>query len=140
MTEQLNAPAIEEFVLEGYPDCEIVREIVPDEADEISAAFDRNLSSDFIITAGGTGLSLRDVTPETTEAYCTRRLPGIEETLRSESLKETKSAMLSRGFAGIRGSTVIVNFPGSVKAVTLCTRVVLPILDHAIRMIRGEGH
>ena len=85
-------------------------------------------------------MSERDITPETTIQFCDKRLPGIEETLRAESLKETSSAMLSRGAAGIKGSTVIVNFPGSVKAVRLCTKVLAPVMEHAMQMIRGEGH
>ncbi|MGV8059163.1 MAG: hypothetical protein AB2L12_14255 [Smithellaceae bacterium] len=74
------------------------------------------------------------------EEYCESSLPGISEMLRSESYKETPNAMLSRGYAGIKGKTVIVNFPGSVKAVTLCTKILLPVMGHAIKMINNEGH
>jgi molybdopterin adenylyltransferase len=96
--------------------------------------------SDFILTTGGTGISPRDVTPEVTRRFCDREIPGIAEMLRAESYRETPYAMLSRGFAGLRGKTVVVNFPGSVKAVTLCTTVLSKVMAHAMSMVRGEGH
>ena len=67
-------------------------------------------------------------------------LPGISEMLRYESLKETKHSVFSRGFSGVRGKTIIINFPGSVKAVTLCMKLILPILEHGKKMIEGKGH
>ena len=114
--------------------------LVPDEKNMILKALEENTDSNYILTTGGTGLSKRDVTPEVTEAFCEKELPGIAETLRFESLKETKNAMLSRGYAGIKDKTIVVNFPGSVKAVRLCTKVLLPILKHGIMMINGESH
>lgn len=138
--EDLSGPAMEKIIKESIADAEISRIIVPDEKDEILKALQEAASSDFILTTGGTGLSKRDITPEVCEQYCDRSLPGISEMLRSESYKETPNAMLSRGYAGIKGKTVIVNFPGSVKAVTLCTKILLPVMDHAIKMINNEGH
>jgi molybdopterin adenylyltransferase len=125
---------------EAFPDSEIRREVVPDEIQAIKDAFERHPNADFILTTGGTGISARDVTPEATCSFCERELPGIAEALRAESYRETPTAVLSRGFAGIRGNTIIVNFPGSVKAVRLCTRVLIPIMEHALSMLRGEGH
>ncbi len=138
--EDLSGPAIEKIIQETVADAEIFRVIVPDEKDEILKALQEATSADFILTTGGTGLSKRDITPEICREYCDNSLPGIAEILRSESYKETPHAMLSRGYAGIKGKTVIVNFPGSVKAVTLCTKVLLPIMGHAIKMINNEGH
>lgn len=138
--DDLSGPAIEKIIKESIVDAEISRVIVPDEKDDILKALRKAASSDFILTTGGTGLSSRDITPEICEEYCDRSLPGIAETLRSESYKETPNAMLSRGYAGIKDKTVIVNFPGSVKAVTLCTKILLPALEHAIKMINDEGH
>jgi molybdopterin adenylyltransferase len=138
--DDLSGPAIEKIIKESIVDAEISRVIVPDEKDDILKALREAASSDFILTTGGTGLSSRDITPEICEEYCDRSLPGIAETLRSESYKETPNAMLSRGYAGIKDKTVIVNFPGSVKAVTLCTKILLPALEHAIKMINDEGH
>ena len=138
--EDLSGPAIEKIIKESIDDAEVSRVIVPDEKDNILKALKGAASADFILTTGGTGLSARDVTPEICEEYCDRSLPGIAEVLRSESYKETPNAMLSRGYAGIKDKTVIVNFPGSVKAVTLCTKILLPAMAHAVKMINNEGH
>jgi len=138
--EDLSGPVIEKIIKENIADVEISRMIVPDEKEEIREALQKAASSDFILTTGGTGLSSRDITPEICEEYCDRSLPGMAEILRSESYKETPHAMLSRGYAGIKDKTIIVNFPGSVKAVTLCTRILLPVMGHALKMINNEGH
>ncbi|UCF98165.1 MAG: MogA/MoaB family molybdenum cofactor biosynthesis protein [Spirochaetaceae bacterium] len=138
--EDRSGPEIVSILCQAFPAAEVRTEVVPDEAEAIVAAFKRNRHSDFILTTGGTGISARDVTPETTRGYCDRELPGIAEVLRTESYRETPTAVLSRGSAGIKGSTIIVNFPGSVKAVRLCTRVLIPVMEHALSMLRGEGH
>jgi len=135
-----SGPEIVSILRESFPEASIATEVVPDEAEAIVAAFRRHGRADFILTTGGTGIAARDVTPEATRRYCERELPGIAEVLRAESYKETPTAVLSRGFAGIRGRTIIVNFPGSVKAVRLCTRVLIPVMEHALSMLRGEGH
>jgi molybdopterin adenylyltransferase len=135
-----SGPEIVSILRETFAGARIATEVVPDEAEAIVAAFQRHRRTDFILTTGGTGISDRDVTPEATRRYCDRELPGIAETLRAESYKETPTAVLSRGVAGIKGNTIIVNFPGSVKAVRLCTRVLIPVMEHALSMLRGEGH
>ena len=138
--EDLSGPEIEKILLSEIPSCKIERTIVPDEAEDILKALETFKGFDFILTTGGTGIGPRDLTPNITEQYCDKELPGISETLRAESLKETNSAMLSRGFSGMKDSTIIVNFPGSVKAVSLCTKVLAPVMVHAVKMIKGEGH
>ena len=135
-----SGPQIVSILREAFPEVQIATEVVPDEAMAIVSAFQRHRRSDFILTTGGTGVSGTDVTPEATRGYCQRELPGIAEALRAESYKQTPTAVLSRGVAGIKGNTIIVNFPGSVKAVRLCTRVLLPVMEHALSMLRGEGH
>jgi len=94
---------------------------------------------ELIITTGGTGLSPRDVTPEATQGVIERRVPGMEEAIRQESLKATPLAMLSRGIAGVRGRTLILNFPGSPKAVRECFAVVKPVLSHAVILLKNEN-
>jgi len=94
---------------------------------------------DLIFTAGGTGFSPRDVTPEATLQVCDRLVPGLPEAMRAEGLKKTPMAMLSRAMAGIRGRTLIVNLPGSVKGVRESLQAILPALPHAIEILRGEG-
>jgi molybdopterin adenylyltransferase len=134
--EDLSGPEIERGIREAIPGVEVMRVIVPDEPQGIMDALEKSAGADFIITTGGTGISPRDVT----RRFCDRELPGIAETIRAESFKETPLAMLSRGFSGMRGNTVVVNLPGSVKAARLGVRVVAPLLEHALRMVRGEGH
>jgi molybdopterin biosynthesis enzyme MoaB len=80
------------------------------------------------------------VTPDVTRAWCERDLPGIAEAIRAASLAETKTAMLSRGYAGVRGQTIVVNLPGSVKGAGFAASVIAPIMSHAVSMLRGEGH
>jgi molybdopterin adenylyltransferase len=135
-----SGPEIVAILREAFPEVRIDTEVVPDEAMAIVAAFQRHRGADFILTTGGTGVAGRDVTPEATRGYCQRELPGIAEVLRAESYKETPTAVLSRGTAGIKGNTIIVNFPGSLKAVRLCTRVLIPVMEHALSMLHGEGH
>ena len=112
--------------------------IVPDESEQISAIL-REWSDDMqlnlILTTGGTGLAPRDVTPEATQAIIEREAPGIAEALRAISLQYTRTAMLSRGVAGVRGRTLIINLPGSPKAVKECLEYVLPVLPHAINLL-----
>lgn len=138
--EDLSGPAIENILKQHIDNIEISGVIVPDEEEQLLKALNNALESDFIITTGGTGLSDRDITPDVCEKYCDKALPGIAEILRAESYKETPQAMLSRGFAGIKNKTVIVNFPGSVKAVNLCTKILIPVMEHAVKMLNNEGH
>ena len=96
--------------------------------------------ADFIITTGGTGLGPRDITPEVTRKWCERELPGIAEAIRRESMMETRTAMLSRGCAGSRGSTIVVNVPGSVNGAVFAVGVIAPVMEHAVSMLSGGGH
>jgi molybdopterin adenylyltransferase len=93
---------------------------------------------DLILTTGGTGLSPRDNTPEATLAVIEREVPGIPEAMRQKSLEKTPHAMLSRARAGIRGKTLIVNLPGSPKAVKENLEIIFPALPHAIEVLRGQ--
>ncbi|MFC1582118.1 molybdenum cofactor biosynthesis protein B [Planctomycetota bacterium] len=138
--EDQSGPEIRAILKEAFPDITLDGCIVPDDADAIRGALKQFADCDWIITTGGTGIGPRDITPDITAGYCDHLLPGIAEILRSESYKETPQAMLSRGTAGIRGQTLIVNMPGSLKAVRLCTRLLLPIMPHALDMLKGEGH
>lgn len=138
--EDQSGPLIEEHIRTVYPDADIQRLLIPDNKDDLLKAFAANRHQDWIITTGGTGIGSRDITPQITEEFCTYALPGIAEALRAESYKETPNAMLSRGWAGMIDSCIIVNFPGSAKAVACCIQVLLPILSHAPDMITGKGH
>jgi len=94
---------------------------------------------DVVITTGGTGLTPRDVTPEATLAVVDRIVPGFAEAMRAESLKKTPMAMLSRAVAGTRGKCLIINLPGSPKAVRECLEVILPALPHAVETLKGQA-
>lgn len=115
--------------------------IVPDEKEKISEALIflcDEAKSDVVFTTGGTGFAPRDVTPEATKAVIDRETPGISEAIRYESLKITPKAMLSRAISGIRGKTLIINLPGSPKAVKESLGVVLPVLPHAVETLSGN--
>jgi len=116
--------------------------IVPDEKNLLEAAliyFCDVKGVDLIFTTGGTGFSPRDVTPEATMAVIDRHVPGLGEVMRLESLKITPKAMLSRATAGIRKQTLIVNLPGSPKAVRECLRAVMPALSHGMDILKGRA-
>jgi len=120
---------------------EVVRQkIVPDEQPEIERALivlADDARVDLIVTTGGTGPAPRDVTPEATRAVIEREMPGLAEVLRFEGYRQTALAVISRGVAGIRGQTLIVNLPGSPRAVREGMETLAPILPHAIKMLRG---
>lgn len=116
-------------------------EILPDEKSRIIEILKRLSDSgniDLILTTGGTGVAPRDVTPDATLAVIDRVLPGMAEAMRAESQKKTPHAMISRAVAGIRKQTLIVNLPGSPKAVRENLAVILPALSHAIEKIKGD--
>ena len=94
--------------------------------------------ADVIFTTGGTGLSPRDLTPEATAAVCDRMTPGIAEAIRAYSMTKTQTAMLSRAAAGMRKQTLIINLPGSPKAVRECLEFVLPPLNHGLKIMLGR--
>lgn len=115
--------------------------VVPDDRETISENLRRmadELELHLILTTGGTGMSPRDITPEATMDVIDRVVPGIPEAMRAKSLEVTNRAMLSRAAAGIRKRTLIVNMPGSRKAVDECLDVIIPVLKHGIEILRGE--
>ena len=138
--QDLSGPTIVDMIHQSDVEANVSIIIVPDEKPLLEKAIRQNLGKDYIFTTGGTGISDRDLTPEVTESICEKGLPGISEMLRFESYKETKNAVFSRGYSGLHGKTIIVNFPGSVKAVTLCTRLMLPVMTHGIKMLHGGKH
>ncbi|MBI4495779.1 MAG: MogA/MoaB family molybdenum cofactor biosynthesis protein [Deltaproteobacteria bacterium] len=135
-----SGPEIERL-LRDFPAQVKVYEIVPDEEELIARklreyADERNL--DLILTTGGTGLTPRDVTPEATRRVLDKEIPGIGEAMRAEGLKITPHAMLSRAAAGLRCRSLIINLPGSPRAVRENLQVVLPVLKHALEKIKGD--
>jgi molybdopterin adenylyltransferase len=128
-------------VVARLPGSVVKYEIVPDEADVIAGKlidWAGGGDMDVILTTGGTGLSARDVTPEATLSVIDKEVPGIAEAMRLKSLEKTPTAILSRAVAGLCGKCLIINLPGSPKAVQECLDVVLPVLAHAVEIIKGE--
>jgi molybdopterin adenylyltransferase len=122
----------------GFEGAEV--RVVPDGIDSVKAALEELLADhDLIVTTGGTGFSPRDLTPEATRLVIERDVPGLSEAIRASTFGKFAHGMLSRGVSGIAGSTLIVNLPGSVKAVEESIDVIGPALNHAIELLIGAG-
>lgn len=115
-------------------------EVVPDEQDLITEAILAAAArgADVVITTGGTGLAPRDVTPQATAALVDYEVPGLAEQMRRAGASSTPMAALSRGTAGVRGRTLVINVPGSLKGATESLESVMPVLEHAIRLLHGD--
>ncbi len=135
--EDMSGPAIKDIIqtIHGRVD---YYEVIPDEKDLIKEKLtDYSNKVDLILTTCGTGLSPRDVTPDATLEVIQRPVPGIAEALRAEGFKKTDRALLSRAVAGILGNALIINLPGSPKAIRESLEVLKGVLTHAIEKIRG---
>jgi len=121
---------------DGY---KVERLVVPDDAREIARAIaELSESARVVLTTGGTGVAPRDVTPEATRSVIDREAPGIAEAIRADSIAKTPHALLSRGVAGIHGTTLVVNLPGSTGGCRDGFAVLRPALAHAVRLLAGE--
>lgn len=139
LCEDKSGPLISELISSCGKTQEYI--IVPDEKAEIEKALVYlcdEVKADIVFTTGGTGFAPRDVTPEATMAVIERNAPGIAEAIRMKSLEITPKAMLSRAVSGIRKQTLIINLPGSPKAVRESIEVVLPVLPHAVETLSGN--
>lgn len=138
--EDLAGPRLAEFI--GARGWELAqRLIVPDEREQIRQVLLEWCDSgkvDLILTTGGTGFGLRDITPEATQDVIERDAPGLAEAMRIASMRITPHAMLSRGVCGIRGQTLIVNLPGSPKAAVENLDVISPALPHAVELLQDD--
>lgn len=119
---------------------EYVYRVIPDEFELIKSTlieYCDTLKCDLVLTTGGTGPAVRDVTPEATEAICEKMMPGFGEMMRAESLKYVPTAILSRQTAGIRGNSLIINLPGNPKAIKECLEPIFPAIPYCIDLIEG---
>jgi molybdopterin adenylyltransferase len=136
--KDLSGPAVATaLVTHGF---ELIRNaVVPDEKEQIEAMLVR-LSEEvrLVVTTGGTGLAIRDVTPEATRAVCDRLIEGLAERMRSEGMKKTPLAALSRAVCGVRGRSIIVNVPGSPKAAVESFEAIVELLPHALELLAGN--
>jgi molybdenum cofactor synthesis domain-containing protein len=141
--EDRSGPALAEAAEAGGAEV-VRRELVPDDPDALAtllaAMCDAPGAPDLVLTTGGTGLGPRDRTPEATASVCERLVPGVAEALRADSLRVTPHGMLSRGVAGVRGRTLIVNLPGSTGGARDGWAVVAPVAAHAAAQLRGGDH
>ena len=134
----LSGPAVKELLQKNRFAVEKM-EIVPDEQKVIEAALRRlAASAPLVVTTGGTGIAARDVTPEATRAVCTRLVEGISERMRSEGVKKTPFAALSRGVCGVHGRTLILNLPGSPDGAVESLEVVVELIPHALKLLQGH--
>jgi molybdenum cofactor synthesis domain-containing protein len=140
--EDTAGAALEQLIADNGWEC-ASRVIVKDERADIAAAIVEacdTIDADIVLTCGGSGLSLRDVTPEATQDVCERNVPGIAEAMRAHSLAITPFAMLSRALCMQRGRHIVINFPGSEKAARENWEGVVKALPHAAKMMAGGGH
>ena len=139
--EDLSGPVISEMLKGAQYEVKTML-LLPDERQTLADAMIKicdEHQADLILTTGGTGFSMRDCMPEATRDVIEREVPGIPEAMRAFSMQITKRAMLSRSAAGIRKSTLIVNLPGSPKAVQECLEVILPELKHGLEILKGDA-
>lgn len=133
-----SGPAVAEL-LEKYNFSVTIREIVPDDSFQIQNLLIRVAREvRLIVTTGGTGIAVRDVTPEATTAVCDRLLDGVSERIRSEGMKKTPFAVLSRAVCGVRGTSLILNVPGSPKGAMESLETVASLLPHALELLSGK--
>ena len=138
--EDKSGQVIKEMII-SLPSDVVSYEVIPDEKEIIKKKLTHLsdiIKADIIITTGGTGLSPRDVTPDATLEVIDKEVPGMAEAMRAESLKKTANAMISRAVVGVRGETLIINLPGSPKAVRENLSVILPAIPHAIEKLKGD--
>ncbi len=139
--EDKSGPEVASLIID-LPAKIVARDIVADEVSLISEKlidYIDNQGIDLVITTGGTGVTPRDVTPEATRAVLERELPGMSEAMRAESLKKTPYAMVSRALCGVRGTSLIINLPGSPRAVRENLAVVIPAIWHTVLKIKGSS-
>ncbi|WP_111571904.1 MogA/MoaB family molybdenum cofactor biosynthesis protein [Halanaerobium saccharolyticum] len=138
--KDLSGPVLKEM-MENIGAEIVYEEIIADEKEEIKEALikiaDQKMA-DLILTTGGTGFAERDITPEATLEILEKEVPGIPEKIRADTISITPQAALSRARAGIRGKSLIINFPGSPKAVRECLQAVIDIIPHGVKILKGE--
>lgn len=139
--EDLGGPAIREWMSKALTsEWQAVARVIPDEQPQVEATLRELCDEEYcclVVTTGGTGPAVRDITPEATEAVCNKMMPGFGELMRTVSLKFVPTAILSRQTAGIRGQSLIINLPGKPSAIADCLEAVFPAVPYCIDLIDG---
>ena len=136
--QDLSGPALASLLMENCYQL-VETAVVPDEGPEIQAALIRlSAKARLVVSTGGTGLSPRDVTPEATRAVCERLVEGLSDVMRFEGIKKTPYAVLSRAVCGTRGTTLIINVPGSPRGAVESLSSIIELLPHALNLLRGQ--
>ena len=140
--EDTSGPAVVERLRRQFPGSEVEAGLVPDDAESIAARLEGwcQRSAALVVTTGGTGFGPRDVTPEATLRVIDRAAPGLAEAMRAGTAQINPLAWLSRGVAGLKGSTLIVNLPGSRRGAEECLGAILPLIEHALQIAAGGQH
>jgi molybdopterin adenylyltransferase len=140
--EDTSGPAVVEILRQKFTSSEIEAGLVPDDAGAIAARLEGwcQRGAALVVTTGGTGFGPRDVTPEATFRVIDRAAPGLAEAMRANTAKVNPLAWLSRGVAGLKGSTLIVNLPGSRRGAEECLGSILPLIEHALHIAAGGQH
>lgn len=136
--EDLSGPRLQQCLIEAGFEV-VAKKVLPDETQQIAAAL-RTLATQarFVVTTGGTGIAIRDVTPEATQRVCDRLLDGVAELMRAEGLKQTPFAALSRGVCGTIGTSIVLNLPGNPNGAEQSLKTVLPLISHALDLLAGK--
>jgi molybdopterin adenylyltransferase len=140
--EDRSGPEIEKVLREFFGAAQFVSAIIPDDPKKISATLQKfadKENCDLIVTTGGTGIAVRDVTPEATKIILEKELPGFGEIMRVKSFEKIKTAVLSRAVAGTRGKSLIINLPGKPSAVRECLEILAPAIREGVAHLRGEN-
>jgi len=143
LMEDTSGPAVEALVRGSWPDAQVAAAVVNDDEDRVIAWLDEWTAEGaaLVLTVGGTGLGPRDRTPEATRRTVDREAPGLAEVMRMRGAQKNELAWLSRGVAGVKGQTLIVNLPGSLRGATESLEAILPLLGHALATVAGaDGH
>jgi len=136
--QDLSGPALASLLMQNCYEV-VETAVVPDERPDIEAALMRlSAKARLVVSTGGTGLSPRDVTPEATRAVCERMVEGLAEVMRFEGIKKTPYAVLSRSVCGTRGTTLIINVPGSPRGAVESLSSIIELLPHALNLLRGQ--
>lgn len=135
----LIGPHVQKILEHHFPDSSVTLSDISCDGNQLTDAYAEHADFDLILTAGGCGILKNEIVPDVTSEYCERIIPGIPEMLRIEAYKLSPYSVFSRGTAGIKNKTLIVNIPGSLKAALLYIRLLIPVIHQSVKLLNGQG-